>query len=191
METKAQFEKLLTFVHAYVSSDYETEVASYTEHDQDAYLKRIRHLEQFFAGVSIGHSASLLEFNDKERRLFTAEAARLIPRSIFKIKQWRHPSEGVLYQVYLGSSTPTKTKGYGQSFLIRRADGGFKIVARYAVCRACYGTGKHDGKRCPQCYAPGWDYIEGLKLKSFGDLQETLRLEAPTNLKFLPEYESD
>jgi hypothetical protein len=191
MDAKTELEGLLAFLRDYISADHETEVARYTERDQKEYLTRIRHLEQFFVNVSTGLSASLPEFDDEERAIFTAKAARLVPRSLFKVKKWQHPREGVLYQAYLGSPTPAKQKGYLTSVLVKKVRGDFKIVGRYAVCLACFATGRHGGKRCPDCSAPGWDYREGLKLKTFGKLQETLRLEAPTNPAFLSEYESD
>jgi hypothetical protein len=192
MSNTAEMDELLAFLRGYVAADHEVDVAQYTERDPKEFLPRIRRLEQFFAeGVSTGISASLPEFDDEERAIFTAKAARLVPRSLFKVKKWEHPREGVLYQAYLGSPTPAKQKGYLTSVLVKKVRGDFKIVGRYAVCLACFATGRHGGKRCPDCSAPGWDYREGLKLKTFGKLQETLRLEAPTNPAFLSEYESD
>lgn len=183
---------VVAWLHSYVAADHETEVARYVEHDQQTYVALIRNLERFFTGeVSTGLGASLPTFDDDDRELFRAKADRLIPRAIFKVKRWEHPREGVLYQAYLGSSTPARQNGYHQSLLVKPMAGEFTIVARYAVCRSCFATGQYDGKRCPDCSAPGWDHREGLNLKSFGDAQATRHLEAPTNPAFLPEYESD
>ena len=193
MSNTVDMEPLLGFLRSYVTASHETEVARYTEQDPKAFLPRIRRLEQFFAnGVSTGISASLPKFDDEdERALFTAQAAQLVPPAIFKIKQWNHPREGVLYQAYLDSSTPAKHTGYFESLLIRKQGDELKIVGRYTVCFACFATGQYDGSRCPDCSGLGWNYLEGVKLTSFGTLEQTLRIQAPSFPSFIPEYNSD
>jgi hypothetical protein len=186
------FDAVVTWLHSYVAADHETEVARYVEHDQQRYLALIRNLERFFSnGVSTGLGASLPALDEDDRELFRAKASRLIPHVIFKVKRWEHPREGVLYQVYLGSPDPAKQNGYHESLLVKPTAGHFTIIASYTACLACFTTGLYAGKRCPDCSAPGWDYLEGLNLKSFGDAQATRHLQAPTNPAFLPEYESD
>jgi hypothetical protein len=187
-----EMEALLALLRTYVIASHETEVALYTERDPNAFLPRIRRLEQFFAnGVSAGISASLPKFDDEERAIFTSKAARLVPPPIFKVKRWNHPREGIFYQAYLGSSTPAKRTSYFESLLARKQGDGLKIVARYTVCLACFSTGQHGGTRCPDCDALGWNYLEGLKLTSFGAPEETRHIEAPTLPAFVPEYDSD
>lgn len=186
------FDAIVAWLRRYVAADHETEVAQYVEHDQQKYVALIRNLERFFSGeVSTGLGASLPTLDDDDRELLRAQAHELIPRAIFKVKRREHPREGVLYQAYLGSPIPARQNGYHQSLLVKPMAGQFTIVARYAACLACFTTGLYDGKRCPDCSAPGWDYREGLNLKSFGNAQATRHLKAPTNPAFLPEYESD
>jgi hypothetical protein len=183
---------VVAWLRSYVAADHETEFAQYVEHDQQKYVALIRNLERFFSDeVSTGLDASLPALNDDDRALFRAQADTLIPRAIFKIKRWKHPQEGVLYQAYMGSPIPARQNGYHQSLLVKPMEGQFTIVARYTACLACFATGLYDGKRCPDCSAPGWDYREGLNLKSFGNAQATRHLQVPTNPAFLPEYESD
>jgi hypothetical protein len=193
MTKPVTMESVLEFVRSYVTATYETEVASYTEHDQDAFLRRFRRLEQYFAkGVQTGIPASLPKYADEEdRAAFTAKAGRLVTPLIFKIKQWRHPEHGVLYQVYIGATTPAKHTGYGKSLLIAPRDGELKIVARYTPDLACFATGQHAGAPCPDCRGLGWEYLDGLKLPSFGTPEQTLRIEAPSWPKFAAEYERD
>jgi hypothetical protein len=193
MSNTVDMEPVLDFLRSYVTASYETEVARYTEQDPKVFLPRIRRLEQFFAkGVSTGISASLPKYDDEdERAMFTAKAARLVRGAIFKIKQWKHPREGVLYQAYLGSTTPAKHTGYLESLWVKKQDDELKIVGRYTVCRSCFATGQHGGARCPDCNGLGWNYLEGLKLTSFGTPEQTLRIEAPSFPPYLPEYNSD
>jgi len=192
MKPENETDRAVAFVRDFIRADLETDVARNMT-DAAEYSRRLQALKEFFASdVSPGHPLVIsTELDDDVRTALEAQARGLKPRVLFKIKRWLHPREGTIYQAYLSSTAPSKTKGYFESLLVKGHDGRFRIVGRYSVCRACFASGKHGGKRCPDCYAPGWDYREGLKLKTFGKAQETQRFEPPTNTAFLPEYEAD
>jgi hypothetical protein len=189
---KNNIDGAIAWLERYVAANHETEVAWYRERDQQKYRPLIENLRRFLAGgVSTDFGVLLPERDADARDRSDATSAQIVPRSIFKVKQWDHPREGRLYQAYLGSPTLAKRKGYLESLIVMVIDGEFKIVGRYLVCRTCRATGRVGEQRCPECSAPGWDYLEGLNLESFGTAQATRHLETPTNSAYLPEYESD
>lgn len=187
----ADMDRVVGFVREYIAADLEAERAGGV--DNDEYLRRLQALKAFHdKGVGPGQPLVLSdELSQAEREQLAMQASKLRPRPFFKLKRWKHREQGILYQAYLGSSTPSKKKGYYESVLVKDVGGTLAIIARHSVCGACFATGLHAGKRCPDCEAPGWRYVEGLNLTSFGEPEVTLRFEAPTNTTFLPEYESD
>jgi hypothetical protein len=191
MNDSTEMDMIVAFLQRYVAADHEADVGQYLDRDPAEFRSRTRRLEDFFEDARTGIATSLPEFDDEDREIFRDTAQSLVTRRVFKVKRWIHPVHGSLYQGYIGSPAPAATSGYLVSLVIKKISGDFKIVGRYAACLACFATGQYDGKRCPDCSAPGWDFREGLNLTSFGDAQETSHLEAPTNPAFLPEYESD
>jgi hypothetical protein len=84
-----------------------------------------------------------------------------------------------------------KYTGYGESKLVAPLDGELKIVGAYTPDLACFATGQHAGKPCPDCRGLGWKHLDGLKVTSFGTPEQTLRLRAPSLAQYAAEYERD
>lgn len=187
--------RLLKFIDDFIKADFETDYES-NFFDQKNYSIKLNNLKKFFSkDISPGHQSVLTSpdvLEEEEKTIFQEQARRLVPRILFKIKKWEHPKEGNLYQVYLSSTQNTDEKTYFQSLIAKETKGKFYFVGRYSICYTCYATGIHNGKPCPDCSGRGWEFREGLKLKTLGGgKQEIFRYQAPERLEFNKEYESD
>ena len=187
--------KFLKFIDDFIKADFETEYES-NFFDQTKYAVKFNKLKTFFSKeISPGHQyvlTSLDLLDDDEKKIFQEQAKSIIPRTFFKIKKWEHAKEGTLYQVYLSNTTNSAEKGYFQSLIAKEVKGKFYFTGRYSICYACYATGVHNDKSCPDCSGRGWEYREGLKLKKLGDKkQEVFKYQAPGRKEFMKEYESN
>jgi hypothetical protein len=126
-----------------------------------------------------------------------ALAERFRRRDLFQLKRLKHPEQGDLAIGYAGETStalpPPFSSGYKYLYILRPQGDSWAICAHYTPCFACMSLGCNpDGAVCGPCEGLGWEHLFGLDLKSWGSVEETLKLLAPREpAPHQQEYERD
>ncbi|MDQ2807417.1 MAG: hypothetical protein M3Z04_10985 [Chloroflexota bacterium] len=185
-------DQVVEFMRDFIKAEHATQLVLYTESDETVLLAKLDQLEAFYApGVEPSVKAPVARdaayFEQAKKSLATVQ-----PRVLFQIKHYKHPKMGDLYRCYLSENIRAGDKAsYFANLYVADRKGQLQIVSQYLICLDCDGTGRIDGKRCPECKGKGWDYFYGVRIANPGELIEVRKLHKPDNPQQLAEYEAE
>jgi hypothetical protein len=88
----------------------------------------------------------------------------LIPRPVYRISEYLHPTLKTIYAAYLGEPIVESPKVPRVIYYFRRTDDGFRVIGSRMRCMDC------DGRGCAHCNKTGWIHADGPDLSDPGKL---------------------
>lgn len=164
-------DETIAFVNRVIDAEYRALRASYTEPDDDAYLRLHREAEALFDNrpghvMALGFGRPPGESPERLAELAGA-AEQFAPRTLFVVRRRRHPTRGDVFEAVVGPSRRSAAPQYDERWLVARVDGTPKVIARYARDRA-----RRD--------EPAWELVSGTDLTELGPALEVRRLTPPS-----------
>lgn len=174
----------------FLRAEHEARLALWTDRDQKAVEAKVAALNKTYfsgsltSGLHRRPGASEQYFEDGAHQ---AENAKV--RDLFKVEEYRHPTEGTLVRGVV-SQYWTEGTSYASAFVLRKKGSRWKIVSLYNLCGDCNGTGKVGGRKCGGCGGAGWINRGGEEIDDLGELVTVRKLMEPTDPDHLAEYEA-
>jgi hypothetical protein len=178
-----QLENVIEFVKSFTVAEYRAIQATFLEPDDGILAKRMeeatRHLH-----VVPGHVMSL-GFGRRPGMTpeEVAEDADWVndyrERTLFQVKRYSHPAFGDLYACFLSSYKKEPFLAYGSCFAVTLVEGVLKIISIYTP---------------EMTLDPGpvkWEYLQGTRLDSWGELVEVRKLTEPDWPAHLADYKGE
>ncbi len=185
-------DQVVEFMRDFIKAEHAAQMAQYTERDDAAFAAKLDALKAFYApalepDVRPPATRNAAYFKEAADTLDTIQ-----PRVLFQIKHYKHPKLGDFYRTYVTDKIRAGKKAtYFANLYVIDKKGKLQITAKYIICLDCEGTGKVDGKRCPECKGKGWEYFFGIKIPALGAPDEVRKLHKPDNAAHLADYEAE
>ncbi len=186
-------DQVVNFMRDFISAEYKTQRALYTEQDDAAFQTHLDNLQDFYAPAMEPEVRP--PFAGRDAAYFAAAKDTLDtvqPRVLFQIKHYKHPKLGDFYRIYVTDKIRVGKKAtYFANLYVMDKKGKLQITAKYIICLDCEGTGKINDKRCPECKGKGWEHFGGIKIPVLAAPIEVRKLHKPDNPVHLAEYEAE
>lgn len=183
-------QRVLQFMRRFLDAEYEALIVMVAESQEDAFRQKKQAAERFLApGVrSELQRPSLPDDEWFARGRARVAAGQLVPRTLFQIKAYDHPTIGALHRAYV--SLTTRPRGersvYFANFYVAPVDDRLQIVSRYNIDRL------PDPERPRfEDLSLWWVWHSGVQLTTLGRLVDVRKLQAPDDPVSLAEYEAE
>jgi hypothetical protein len=175
---------VIEFMKDFINQEYETLIHIRTELDAGLVETKINILNRFFQGLNSGLYLS----NSRTLEAKEVVISQLQPRKLFQVKQYLHPTIGILYRGYLSSSF-YGDQDYFANFFIAATERGLKIISRYHLCNTCNGAGHLRDNPCMECHGFGWQWRGGSQLNILGEFVAVQQFQSPSDMDHLHDYQ--
>lgn len=184
-------DQIILFIRNFIATEFDAELARLCAPDRKTFREKASKVDAFCSSALAGTISRPMHVSAKELEETKEQAMASKPRTLFEVREYRHPQHGELFRCYLSDLTrwPKGTR-YSESKYVAQTDDGLKIIASYRICFACCGFGTCEGKKCRDCGGLGWQPAGGVEFAMLGKLVAVRKLEPPTNPADLPLYES-
>ncbi|MCP3143380.1 DnaJ-like cysteine-rich domain-containing protein [Pyxidicoccus xibeiensis] len=179
------------FMTRYLVQEYDTEVMKYAARHHGDFTDELSALSEL-CGPGVAPPLERPVIPDRAWREENEPKADLVAaRTAFRYENHAHPRLGELHAFYLSDIDPDLPERRLRQLIYVADEGkGFLVIARYALCERCRGTGQTGGSTCPECAGSGWRREAGEDLSAPGRLVEATNFEVPPHPDDLPAWEA-
>jgi hypothetical protein len=177
----ADLNEAAELMQRWIDDEYAIETAIWTEPDEAKLQEMITRLnDQYYArGLS-----TRLQRGGRVDEAHLARGPQMLPglgpRTLFRVERRAGPDGGPLFAAYVSSTRKGSKRLFSRYFLLPQ-EGGLRLVSQQNLCGECDGSGKVDGRTCPECGGSGWNQRGGMEIASPGAVEETKDFETPTD----------
>jgi len=178
-------DEVIEFVRRYLKAEHAVRLSVNTDKSREQQDKKYEALSAFFAD---GVVTDITRPFDDERKA----REDIQERPLFLVKEYQ---KGKLYSALVGNGeTSAKGTTYDHFVFVVKEKAGLKVTALGGVCSDCLGSGKVEGKPCPECKKSSgvfvWTTGEAIDLGALGKPTAIKKLESPTHKRYKPDYDS-
>ncbi len=182
-------EEIIEFTESFIDAEYQALVARYTNRDDAVLLEKKIILEEYLSSdvkinLQRGSNTPDSWFEVGQRNL---DNGKLIPRKLFQIKEYFHPTWGTMYRIYTSNpnwSAPGRLS-YRANFFVSLVDDSLKIISYYTPLLPFMGGGRNSFKENGLV----WEWESGIMIDELGKLVDVRKFLAPEQADALADYE--
>lgn len=178
------------FFQGFIAKEREAEVALANERDDAVFEALVDELNTFYTGDI---ATTIYREPEADEASFSFYQRKLQGRKtpiLFKVARYAGPRGAALYRAYASSNLEADDT-YFTTYWAKVKRGKLKIVAQYNRCTECQGTGKVNGRTCPECKGRGWNWRGGEHIDDPGKPEEVRKLQPPADPQDLADYEAE
>lgn len=186
-------DEAIAFLRSATEAELRANRANYSEPDDQKLRQLINDWDKMF---SAGLASGLSRPSGDPPELFVSEdyvaaAQRQHQRTLFAVARFATPDGRDVFRGWLGATElGRRGESMRQSLCVVQESGAWKIVTRFQVCNQCQGARSVAGALCDSCDGDGWFFRGGIDFGDLGHPLELRKLEAPSDLLYLPAYDA-
>lgn len=168
---------VVAFLEAFARREFEVLQARWRERDEAAWQAAVAALHADFFAPPLSSGFFRFQAGDAHFAQAEEQLRHRMPRILYEVRRWRHPTLGELFAGYVSSQAQGRLL-LTSRFFVRETAEGLRLIARQDVCPDCSGTGEQGGRVCAGCAGRGWRDAGGPVITDPGTLLETRELRA-------------